>query len=283
MYESHFGLRELPFTLTPNTRFYLNAGTHQQALQVLLVALKNLEGFIKIVGEVGTGKTLLCRKLLNSLSAPYVTAYIPNPQLPPADLYRAVAEELKLVLEPDAGTHQILKQINQNLIEHAREGRQVVLVIDEAQVMPEASIEALRLLTNLETESRKLLQIVLFGQPELDQLLARDTLRQLRQRITFQEYLKPLDRQAVGHYLQHRLAMAGYNGGQLFQPRAVKLLHQASGGIPRLVNVLAHKSLIAAYGAGDREIRPGHVKRAAADTESVRPLGWSWLSWGGRA
>lgn len=282
MYEQHFGFREPPFALTPNTHFYYNAGTHQQALEVLLVALGNQEGFIKIVGEVGTGKTLLCRKLLNSLDQTHVTAYLPNPMLGPDDLYRAVAEELGLTLEPGQGMHQVLKRIQQALIEHAAEGRSVVLVIDEAQALPEQSIEALRLLTNLETETRKLLQVVLFGQPELDQLLAREGLRQLRQRITFQEYLKPLDAQTLSYYLNYRLAAAGYNGPALFHQAAIRALHRASGGIPRLVNILAHKSLMAAYGTGDRQVRREHVRRAAADTQSARPLGWRWLPWGGR-
>ncbi len=279
MYESFFGLQESPFSLTPNTRFFLNAESHQQALELLLVALNNREGFIKITGEVGTGKTLLCRKLLNALDGKCITAYLPNPTYSPEGLYQAVAEELGLETQPGVGTHAILKGLNRRLIELASEGQAVVLVIDEAQAIPEPTIEALRLLSNLETESTRLLQIVLFGQPELDDILAKSELRQLLQRITFAQKLRPLDREAVQQYVSHRLSQAGYNGAPLFDRRALRLLTRASGGIPRLINVLAHKSLLSAYGAGERRIRGVHVKKAIADTESIRRPAFSWMPW----
>ncbi|TGN38548.1 ExeA family protein [Marinobacter confluentis] len=269
MYESHFGLQEAPFALTPNTRYFLRARSHNDALELLLVALREREGFIKITGEVGTGKTLLCRLLLNELEQEAFTAYIPNPHLSPETLYAAVAEELGVDVNACANTHQILKALNERLIALAMEQRPVVLVIDEAQAMPEETIEALRLLTNLETESIRLLQVVLFGQPELDQLLKRDSLRQLRQRITFQYRLAPLDKVLVAQYLRHRLAQAGYNGGDLFSPPALRLITRSSGGIPRLVNILAHKSLLAAWGKGDRQISRGHVIAAIRDTDSA--------------
>jgi MSHA biogenesis protein MshM len=280
MYESYFGLRELPFSLTPNTNYFLNLESHVQALELLLVALKNAEGFIKISGEVGTGKTLLCRKLLNALDDDFVTAYIANPQLSPESLYLAVAEELGVALEPGLDSHHVLKRLNEKLIELAQAGRKVVLVIDEAQAMPEPTIEALRLLTNLETESAKLLQVVLFGQPELDELLARPSLRQLRQRITFQQRILPLDKRASDQYIQHRLGQAGYNGPILFDRSASSLLFRASEGIPRLINILAHKSMMSAYGQGDKRIQRKHVKLAIKDTESVsmpRFLGLPWM------
>ncbi len=281
MYEHYFGLRELPFSLTPNTHFYLNSETHQQALELLLVALKNLEGFIKISGEVGTGKTLLCRKLLNSLDDEYVTAYIPNPSLTPESLYLAVAEELDVAADPSLGGHHVIKQINVKLIELASQQKRVVLVIDEAQVMPEETIEALRLLSNLETESAKLLQVVLFGQPELNALLSRPSLRQLQQRITFQQNIAPLDKQAVQQYVGHRISLAGYNGPALFDKRAVSLLHRSSGGIPRLINILCHKALMSAFGQGDRVVSHKHVKKAIKDTESVSMPRFAWLTLGG--
>lgn len=279
MYESHFGLQEAPFALTPNTRYFLRAASHSEALELLLVALQQREGFIKVTGEVGTGKTLLCRLLLNELDRNACTAYIPNPNLPPETLYEAVAEELGVDVTRCANVHQILKALNQRLIALAMEGKPAVLVIDEAQAMPEETIEALRLLTNLETESTRLLQIVLFGQPELDALLAKDSLRQLRQRITFQTRLQPLNRDAVSQYLRHRLAQAGYNGTDLFAPAALKMIWRASGGIPRLVNVLAHKSLLAAWGQGDRLVGRKHALLAIKDTESARSLGMleRWL------
>lgn len=273
MYETHFGLQEAPFALTPNTRYFLRAPSHADALELLLVALKEREGFIKITGEVGTGKTLLCRLLLNNLDRKASTAYIPNPHLPPETLYEAVAEELGVDVSRCANTHQVLKALNERLIELAMAGQPVVLVIDEAQAMPEATIEALRLLTNLETESTKLLQVVLFGQPELDALLGKESLRQLRQRITFQYQLNALDRQSVSHYLRHRLAQAGFNGGDLFAPGALKLITRASGGVPRLVNILAHKAMLAAWGQGARQVSRAHVLSAIRDTESARQPG----------
>ncbi|MBW4936503.1 ExeA family protein [Marinobacter sp. F4206] len=273
MYESHFGLQEAPFALTPNTRFFLRAPSHSDALELLLVALSEREGFIKITGEVGTGKTLLCRLLLNELERKAHTAYIPNPHLTPETLYEAVAEELGVDVSVCANTHQILKALNEKLIGLAMDQNQVVLVIDEAQAMPEETIEALRLLTNLETESVRLLQIVLFGQPELDVLLQKDSLRQLRQRITFHYRLTPLDRNSVAQYLRHRVAQAGYNGGDLFSSGALRLIARSSGGIPRLVNILAHKAMLAAWGVGDRQVGRRHVTQAIRDTESVRAPG----------
>lgn len=280
MYEAHFGFAELPFSLTPNTHFYLDVDSHSKAFETVKVALDTMEGFIKVVGEVGTGKTLLCRRLLNELTEPWVTAYIPNPFLSPVDLALALADELGAEYRGASGHHQLLKMINSRLTELAVEGFRVVLVVDEAQAMPEETIEALRLLTNLETESKKLLQVVLFGQPELDRVLASEQLRQLRQRITFQEYLQPLDRQSVSHYLQHRAGLAGYNGPGLFHPSALKLIAKASNGVPRLINILAHKSLLSAFGEGAKIVLARHVRRAVQDTESARPLvRWLWSSW----
>ncbi len=270
MYLQHFGLNETPFSLTPNTQFFLNTGSHHEALNLLLVGLENQAGFIKIVGEVGTGKTLLCRKLLNALNDDYVTAYIPNPKLTPAGMRVALAEELHIKVHRNEGQHSVLKKISSRLIELVGEGKSVVLLIDEAQAMPEDTIESIRLLTNLETETQKLFQIVLFGQPELDKLLDRPTLRQLKQRITFSYRLKPLSLQSLLLYINHRLTGSGYNGDQLFDRAALKKLYKGSQGIPRLVNILAHKALMVAYGKGDRRIGAAHIKRAIVDTEGVR-------------
>ena len=280
MYEAFFGLRDAPFSLTPNTRYFLRAPSHGQALELLLVALRQKEGFIKISGEVGTGKTLLCRLLLNALEGKLTTAYLPNPHLGPTELFEAIADELGVTLDDASNTHRALSTLQKYLIENAASARSVVLVIDEAQSMPVETLEALRLLTNLETERRKLLQVVLFGQPELDELLRRSDLRQLSQRITFQHRLETLAPARVSDYLQHRLAKAGWNGGRLFRPAAVRLISRASGGTPRLINILAHKAMIAAYGRGDREITSRHVRQAIRDTESLsrRPglLGGVW-------
>jgi len=284
MYLNFFGLREYPFRLTPDTGYFFAHRSHQEALNVLLVALRQGEGFIKVTGEVGTGKTLLCRKLLNSLEGELVTAYIPNPFLNPVALRMALAEELGIEFARNIGQHRLLARITERLVELNADGRGVVLLIDEAQAMPDESLEALRLLTNLETERHKLLQVVLFGQPELDQRLAQPRLRQLRQRITFSHGLRPLDRDGLRAYLRHRLSVAGYGGEELFTDRAVGLLHRCSRGVPRLVNVLAHKALLAAYGRGVRRVTPALVRTAAADTEDAtvarRPLRRAWAMLG---
>jgi MSHA biogenesis protein MshM len=270
MYTSYFRLNEIPFSLTPDTQFYFNTQSHLDALNTLLLALRNGEGFIKIVGEVGVGKTILCRKLLDSLEPTYRTAYIPNPYLRPDELKAVVGEELKV---PNASTmppHKLIPAINHHLIELAKEGKRTVLVIDEAQAMPRETIETLRLLTNLETEKQKLLQVVLFGQPELDKLLNRADLRQLKQRIMFAEYLKPFDQQTMMNYVDFRLTSAGYEGPRLFSYKALRLLNKASGGIPRLVNILCHKSMLCAYGRGESPISVFHVAEAIEDTPESR-------------
>ena len=269
MYLEHFGMREMPFAITPDTSYFYSYGAYQEALNVLLVALRSGEGFIKISGEVGTGKTLLCRKLLNTLGENFVTAFLPNPCLTPAGLRMALADELGIKYVRNMGQHHILKLINDRLIELNAKGRQVVLLLDEAQALPDDSMEALRLLTNLETEKSKLLQVVLFGQPELDERLSENKLRQLRQRITFSYNLDSIDRAGIGGYLSHRLLVAGYNGRQLFNADAMDVLLRDSRGVPRVINVLANKALMVAYGKGDYSVDARHVEIASKDTEAV--------------
>ena len=270
MYLEFFGMRELPFTLTPNTDFFLDLDGHHQALEVVQLALESGEGFIMITGEVGTGKTLLCRRLLNTISDDFITAYVPNPFLTPDGLLLALAEELGLDVDHEKGRHHVLGEINKKLMEIKTAGKQVVFLLDEAQAMPEESIEVLKLLTNLETESEKLLQVVLFGQPELNALLSRDSLRQLRQRITFSYVLPTLTPEEVASYINHRLSKSGFPGVNLFNLKAIQELARASAGIPRLINILCHKSLLVAYGRGDTKITNVHVQRAIMDTEDVR-------------
>jgi len=276
MYLQHFGLSEYPFGLTPNTQFFCALPSHQDALNVLMVALHSGEGFIKVSGEVGTGKTMLCRKLLNELGDGFVTAYIPNPALSQSELLTSVAEELGLPFEKAVRPGHVLKLIYQRLLEVAETGKRLVLVLDEAQAIPVESLELLRLLTNLETESRKLLQIVLFGQPELDALLAREDLRQLRQRITFSCRLRPLTRAETQRYLFQRLRVAGYAERDLFTGAAYRLIYRYSRGIPRLLNIVAHKAMLSAYGQGSAKVKPFHVRAAAADTEGVQRPALRW-------
>lgn len=266
MYKEHFKLRETPFSLTPDTSYYFNHTGHQQALNVLLVALCTGEGFIKITGEVGTGKTLLCRKLLNALDESFVSVYLPNPLLTPKEVKKEIARELGLKPPVAATNQKLLQLLTSQLLLLSDRGQRVVICVDEAQAMPEESLEALRLLSNLETEKNKLLQIVLFGQPELNERLARRSLRQLRQRITFSYDLKPLGREELDGYINHRLLVAGHQGGNLFRSQALEAIYRASHGIPRLVNILCHKALMAAYGQGVRSVDQGQVLAAVRDT-----------------
>tara|TARA_R110000803_G_scaffold136893_1_gene203839 strand:- start:4942 stop:5850 length:909 start_codon:yes stop_codon:yes gene_type:complete len=270
MYLYHFGLRELPFTLTPNTSFYLGLEPHDEALAVLLTALKTGEGFIKVVGEVGTGKTLLCRKLLNEIPEHFVTAYIPNPYLKPDELRRAVAVELGVKQAQRISLQLLTQRIQQRLLELHNQGHSVVLILDEAQALPAESLEALRLFTNLETETRKLLQVVLFAQPELDERLAEKAFRQLKQRITFSYKLRAMTALEVEHYIQHRLQVAGYKGASLFTRAIAKKIAKVSNGIPRLVNIICHKMLMLGYGEGRYQLTNKHLTKAIQDTEGMQ-------------
>ncbi|MBI3375548.1 MAG: AAA family ATPase [Betaproteobacteria bacterium] len=278
-YLRHFGLREAPFGITPDTSFFYPCRSTQEALNTLLVAIANGEGFIKITGEVGTGKTLLCRKFLATLDAGWVTAYIPNPSLEPRALLLALVEELGAPADAGIDQHRLLKEITRALLDRAREKKRVVLCMDESQAMPLETLETVRLLTNLETEKRKLLQVVLFGQPELDRKLATESIRQLRQRIIFQYDLKGLDGGEVGAYFAHRLGVAGYAGQPMLSPGARRVLHRASRGVPRLVNILAHKSLLLVYGEGGSRIETRHARTAVKDTPAAAPVrNWWWPS-----
>jgi MSHA biogenesis protein MshM len=270
MYTGHFGLKDLPFTITPDTSYFFAHAPHQEALNTLLVAVRSGEGFIKVVGEVGTGKTLLCRKFLSALPPEeFATAYIPNPYLQPMTLLLAIADEYGVSYPTPVSQHQLLRILTQFFIDTHGQGRRVVVCLDEAQAMPIVTLESLRLLTNLETERRKLIQVVLFGQPELDARLERASVRQLKQRITFSARLKPLTPDDTEYYLAHRLNIAGYRGSQLFSHAAVKRLHRAAAGIPRMINILAHKALMAAFGEGASFVDSAHVDAAIADTESL--------------
>jgi len=266
MYLQHFALTESPFGLTPDTSYFMNRAGYQDALNVLLVALRGGEGFIKVVGEVGTGKTLLCRKLINTLGGDFPVAYIHNPYLSPDSLLLAIAQELRIPMPAGTGQHELMDRITKALLGFHAEGRRVVVCLDEAQAMPVETLETLRLLTNLETEKRKLLQVVLFGQPELDRLLEQPSVRQLRQRITFSFNLLPMNRVALDAYVQHRLRVAGYAGESLFSGSAMELLHMASRGIPRLINIICHKGLILAYGRGETTVSRALLEQAVRDT-----------------
>lgn len=277
MYLAHFGLHQPPFGITPDTEFIYPSRSHLEGLNLLHVALSSGEGFIKMVGEVGTGKTLLCRNFLAELGADWKAAYLPNPQMEPRAFLLEIADDLGTAEgEPEAA--HVVKRLNRRLLELARTGKQVVLCIDEAQTMPRLTLESLRLLSNLETEKRKLLHIILFGQPELDDMLNAHSARQLKQRIAFQHQLKHLETDEVNNYVEQRLRIAGHSGEPVFDSGAARILARASGGTPRLINILAHKSMLAAFGEGQPQVLMHHVKAAAQDTEGVLRK-YEWWPW----
>jgi len=272
MYLSHFSLKDRPFSITPDTSFFMNRAGHQDALNVLLVALRSGEGFIKVIGEVGVGKTILCRKLLKILQPDCVTAYIHNPYLKPDTLLYAIADSLAVAYADNASQYVLLKAITKRLLDQHRRGKKIILCLDEVQAMPVQTLETLRLLTNLETEKRKLLQVVLFGQPELDDLLDSPAIRQLKQRITFSYRLLPLNKAALTHYIRHRLSKAGYSNRDLFSAQAIDCLYHYSGGIPRLINILCHKAMMVSYGEGESQVKLKHMRLAAKDTVETQGI-----------
>ena len=275
MYLEHFDMVDLPFTITPDTAFFMNRAGYQDALNVLLVALRSGEGFVKVTGEVGVGKTMLCRKLLNTLRGESVTAYIHNPYLEPESLLLAIADELGVEYAQGASQHTVLKSITHTLMEHDRRQRRVVLCLDEVQAMPVETLETLRLLTNLETEKRKLLQVVMFGQPELDQVLGQPSVRQLKQRITFSYHLVPLNRVGLLSYVRHRLAVAQCRNF-VFSRGALEHLYASSCGVPRMINILCHKALMVAYGKGDHKVGRQHMRVAVRDTLEAQKIARPW-------
>jgi MSHA biogenesis protein MshM len=277
MYEHFYGLQENPFSMTPDIEYFYRYSGHQEALNVLLVALRNGEGFVSLTGEVGTGKTLLCRQLLQLLQQDFATVYIPYPQLTPLELYQAIAADLQIDLAPNATIQQIYQKVFTELIRLKNLKRPLVVLIDEAQAMPYRSLEAVRLLSNLETDKEKLLHIVFFGQPEFDERLTQTNLRQLRQRITFSYRLQALDSSEVPPYLNHRLRIAGFQGQGLFGDAAARLIHQASNGVPRIINLLAHKALLSGYGKGIRQIGRKQVVAAIKDTDGVTVPGTRFM------
>ncbi len=275
MYREYFKLREYPFSLTPDTDFWFDAAAHRDAMNVLCAMLRAGEGFIKVTAEIGLGKTLLCRQLLKELHGQFVTAYIPDPQLSPHGLRTALADEIRAGTSNRYARDELTTLIRNRLLSLAKHQIRVVLIIDEAHQLPDVTLEALRLLTNLETEKFKLLQVVIVGQPELDRRLAQQTMRQLKQRISFSCTLSPMSVDATGRYIRHRIRVAGCRSGLRFEESAVRRVCKASQGIPRLINVLCHKALMVAYGRGEQSITRAHVGLAIADTETVlQPSSW---------
>lgn len=267
MYYPHFGLQQPPFKITPNTDFFFSGGNRGAILDALVYAIENGEGIIKVVGEVGSGKTMLCRMLQTILPETIESIYLANPSVAPEDVLHAIAFELQLPLPKDADRLNVMQALQTHLLKRHAEGRQVVIFVEEAQGMPLATLEEIRLLSNLETKQDKLLQIVLFGQPELDENLNKEQIRQLRERITHRFNLSPLQTKDVGEYLIFRLRAAGYHGPHLFTNASIKKLSKAAQGLVRRVNILADKALLAAFADNVYQVTPKHVKAAIQDSE----------------
>ncbi len=267
MYYAHFGLKEPPFKITPNTEVFFTGGNRGAVLDALIYAIQNGEGIVKVVGEVGSGKTMLCRMLQTMLPEQVESIYLANPSVAPEDVLHAIAFELQLKLPKNADRLKVMQALQTHLLKRHEVGKQVVIFVEEAQGMPLATLEEIRLLSNLETKHDKLLQIVLFGQPELDENLNQANIRQLRERITHSFNLAPLQVDEIGEYLIFRLRAAGYFGPHLFNPPAIKKLSSAAQGLVRRVNILADKSLLAAFAENIYQVTPKHVEAAIADSE----------------
>ncbi len=269
MYQSFYGFTEAPFNITPDPRFLYLSPTHLEALQHLKYGVREKKGFIVLVGEVGCGKTTLCRRFLNELDHNhYDTALILNPRITETQMLKAILTELgetKLA----RNQNDLVAQVNRVLLERIAKGRDIVLIIDEAQNLKFEVLEQLRLLSNLETDQQKLLQIVLMGQPELKEVLAREELRQLRQRILVHYELHPLTPTDLSHYIQHRLTLAGANGRPSFTRWALRAIHRGSGGIPRIINNLCDKAILAAFIRESDQVTYWDVRRALKEMENL--------------
>lgn len=270
MYLEHFGLSEVPFRITPHTEFFFSGANRGATLEALIYIITHDTGIIKVSGEVGSGKTMLCRVLMERLPANVVIVYLANPSLSRDDILYAIADDLDLKIPDTARTSAVVRQLQTKLIELHAQGRQVVVLIDEAHAMPLETLEEIRLLSNLETSYHKLLQLVIFGQPELDEILARTDMRQLKERITQNFKLKPMLREDIAKYLEFRMRTAGYRGPPIFTPSAVKLIADASLGLTRRINILAEKSLLAAFANGTHEVTSKEAIAAIQDTEYTK-------------
>ncbi len=266
MYLDHFGLRESPFNITPNPRFLFMTPTHRRALDHLTYGVTQRRGFILLTGDVGAGKTTLCRELLDHLGDEYRTALILDPRLSETQLLRAILHELGRS-NARGDRLSLRQQLNRHLLDETSAGRDVVLIIDEAQHLTLDRLEQIRLLSNLETDHRKLLQIILSGQPELGTKLAHPQLRQLRQRITVRYHLGPIAPEDAEGYIRHRMSVAGSGASAAFERDAVGRIHEHASGIPRLVNAISDMSLLAAYAASDRRVTTGHVRSAVNELQ----------------
>ena len=265
-YLDHFGLRELPFRITPHIEFFFSGAYRGSTLEALIYAITHDEGIVKVSGEVGSGKTMLCRMLIERLPKHVDTVYLSNPSLARDEILYVIAEELKITL-PEQRQHFLLKSLEDKFLEIHAANRQMVLMIDEAHAMASDTLEEIRLLSNLESNQRKLLHIVLFGQPDLDKRLLQPEMRQLKERITHNYALEPLHRNEISAYLMFRMRTAGYRGADIFTENAIRLISQASEGLARRINILADKALLSAFSENKHQVDSKQVKTAIADAQ----------------
>ena len=279
MYYEYFGLNQPPYKITPDTDLFYSGGERGAILDALVYAVTNGDAIIKVVGEVGSGKTMLCRMLEVRLPRQVEIVYIANPSLSPDNILQVVAHELRVVDSPTCSKLDAMQKLQEHLTRRHAEGRQVVVFVEEAQCMPLATLEEIRLLSNLETSHGKLMQLVLFGQPELDDNLAERSIRQLRERITHSFMLERLEAEEVREYISFRLWITGYRGPELFDRRVTRKITRAAGGLIRRINILADKALLAAYADGAGRVHTKHVRNAVSDCEfGPRPLLGGWRS-----
>jgi len=270
MYYKYFGLNQPPFKITPDTSLFFPGGNRGAVLEALIYAITEGEGIVKVVGEVGSGKTMLCRMLEVELPENVEVVYLANPSLSPENILHAIAFELKLNVTETDNRLKVMNELQSYLLDRHADNRQIVVFVEEAQGMPIATLEEIRLLSNLETTQNKLLQIVLFGQPELDEKIATREIRQLKERITYSFLLAPFKVDEVRDYLNSRLRTCGYRSENVFSPSAVRAISKYSTGLLRRINILADKALLAAYASNTHKVTRGHVKVAARDSEFLK-------------
>src|SRR5512135_1097034 len=273
MYLEHFGLTEPPFKITPVTEFFFAGANRGEILDALIYAITDGEGIVKISGEVGSGKTMLCRMLLDRLPSNIKAIYLANPSMSRDELLYAIADRLDLNLEGQR-VNVILQTLQNQLEAMYERGERCVVLVDEAHAMPLDTLEELRLLYNLQVGKHKLIQIVLFGQPELDEKLEQSNMRQLKDRIVHHFSILPISRKVINDYLMFRMRAAGYKGPDIFSPAAVLLIGKASQGLMRRVNILADKALLAAFVENTHKIEVRHVQAAIRDSEMVPMRNW---------
>lgn len=267
MYSRYFGFTKAPFKITPDPEFFFPGGNRGAVLEALVYALSRGEGIVKVIGEVGSGKTMLCRMLERDLPGNCDIVYLANPRLTPDEILFAIAFELKISVADSASQLEVMHALQQYLIDKHANDRRVVVFVEEAQGMPVATLEEIRILSNLETTREKLIQIVLFGQPELNEKLEGHEIRQLKERITYRFELLPFKQEEIRDYINTRIRASGYRGADLFNRGAIKALSRESKGLIRRINVLADKALLAAFSRNDRTVETRHIKMAARDSE----------------